>query len=954
MARKAPTPETLRAKAALELLENGQALSVRGFLVMVLHATPRSCLALVSTREYGRIRVFMSPEQARRGAVQFVARVSKGPKGLTFTADAPAATEDPHLRPDLTESTRKAAREQSLKIRELPMQADALSQHLSEQVKGLGQTGCDRMIRAYGSPRGMVEVLEQRSADAIAAEFGIDRKRAQDLKQCWLAAPGFNRAMVALRSLGLNKTQIERALKRALGGAVPGRQSPSDDDYMQAARRICNHPFRLTVVQGIGFPTADDAAQRLGMPEDSQARILAGVRHVLTAAAEDEGHTMLWSNDLVERAALLLARMKSSAGSQPAPKIWVDRVTEALPAISEEAEGIVFPSGERFGHVPVALAQHLRDEAVAATRLAKIASTPVKRLRIPDLAQMSAWLKLTPNEQQVRAMHMGVSSKISIITGDPGTGKAQPVDTPVLVPGKTGNGWKPIGALKIGDAVVDPYGQASVVDSIHPQGFQSVYRINIDGGSTRATLDHLWLALINGSARVYTTQQLIDLKREGAKIQLPRWNGEKGLQWRTLVSIAEEAGRERCACIKLTSDSALYITNDFIVTHNTTITKGICAALKANNQRVLLMAPTGRAAKRMREATGLEARTVQSIVAEARGGSRSILDDYDVALGDEWGMTDVALYADLLRLMPDRMRNLIIGDPFQLPSVGAGSVLSDLIESGVIPVCRLHASQRIGEDHPVYAFARAIKNGIDAIPKAVEDRLELHPAEHDNDALRLIEAQVRSRLMSGLSPEELVVITAIRSGTLGVANLNQRLQSIFNPVKGPRDIQIGWDLQGVHAYCTVGDRVMQDKPDRDLGLVNGDVGIVTYVNKSRGLARIDFGEGEVDVQGAKLKNLRLNYSCTVHKSQGAEYKNVLIAMGSSHARMMRRNLLYTAVTRGKECVELVGNMGLIQTAVRNESDTQRNTLLRVFLRSEFQKLEHRNAPDELELVMDAP
>lgn len=938
--------------AALEALAHDQRVVVEGFLVSVLSSRPGGVLALVASREYGKIRVFLPQQSARRGSIRFEGKVSRSGKGLFFVADPPRPTEAMALREGMASLPLSERRARSLGISELPASDAALAGYLADMVPGVGQAGAERMIRAYHGAAGLMRALVSVPASVIAAEGGMTRSRADSMKRIWMQSPGSHAAKVALRTLGLNRTQVERALELALRNTVPKETVPGDDEYMRAALRICNHPYRLTIVDGVGFPTADQAALGLGVSEDSRERATAALRHALLEAA-DEGHTMLWVPEACERTARLLSRQPQN-GEAPAPPRWMDVARDAIRSVDEKTESILFPTNTREGLVPIALSRYVRAEAESAIRMAKIFNTPAKPVPIPDMAQMRAQLGLTPNEQQIRAIQTGLANKISLITGDPGTGKAQPVDEPVLVPARGGkHSWKPIGAMKPGDKIVDPYGEISEVDSIHPQGVKPIVKVTMQGGrSTRATLDHLWLVRTTGVQRVVTTQQILNFQREGAAVELPMWNGDKGLQWLALDSI-EPCGTARCICIRLTSSSSLYITSDFLVTHNTTITKGLCKSFTAAKQRILLVAPTGRAAKRMREATGLEAQTVQSIVAQGRYSAPAVLADYDVLIGDEWGMTDTVLNADLLRLMPDRMRLLLVGDPYQLPSVGAGAVISDLIESGVIPCVKLVASQRIGDDHPVYAFARGIKNGDDRIPVAVEGRLGIEKTADDDESMRLILDRVNGLLHDGVQLDQIVVISSIRGGRLGVGALNARLQDLINPVRERRDLEIGRDLPDLPVYVSPGDRVIQDKPDRDLGLVNGDVGYITHVDRARKMARVDFGGGEIEIRGRKLNALRLNYASTVHKSQGAEYKHVIITLSPAHTRMMRRNLLYTAVTRGKECVDLVGDPNLIRVAIQNEADSQRHTMFRALLQAEFGKYSNLREIEELDLAFEA-
>jgi exodeoxyribonuclease V alpha subunit len=366
----------------------------------------------------------------------------------------------------------------------------------------------------------------------------------------------------------------------------------------------------------------------------------------------------------------------------------------------------------------------------------------------------------------------------------------------------------------------------------------------------------------------------------------------------------------------------------------TTIVRGIVSTFLRCNLRVALAAPTGRAAKRLQEATGQPAATLHRLL-EWRpsegmfGRNRDRPLDADLLVVDEASMIDIRLCADVVAALADGTRLVLVGDQDQLPSVGPGMVLRDAIASGAVPVVRLDEIFRQAAQSLIVTNAHRIHAGempeIHGTPAAgpLKDTRDFFFLEKDDPALaaQTIRDLVVTRLPGyyGFSPFDIQVLTPMHKGDLGAMNLNQMLQEALSAG--------GEQLQSGSRIFRTGDRVMQLRNNYDKDVFNGDVGRVMRVAREAGELVVSFDEREIAYASDELDELALAYAATVHKSQGSEYAAVVIPIHTQHFVMLQRSLLYTAVTRGKKLVVLVGTRKALAIAVRNAEVAQRCTRL---------------------------
>lgn len=361
-------------------------------------------------------------------------------------------------------------------------------------------------------------------------------------------------------------------------------------------------------------------------------------------------------------------------------------------------------------------------------------------------------------------------------------------------------------------------------------------------------------------------------------------------------------------------------------TGKTTLTKGIVYVASLAGQTVELAAPTGRAAKRLGEATGVEAKTVHRLLGyqgEFFTRNQDSPLEADLVVVDEASMLDTPLARHLLRALPDSTRLILVGDVDQLPSVGPGRVLGDLIDSGVIPVVRLTEIFRQAQKSLIVVNAHRVIRG--EMPRAGRDPKEDFFIAHRGDpeaALGELTDLVASRIFAqfGYNPvRDIQVLAPMRRGLLGVENLNVELQKLLNP-EGEAPPWAGRRLRQ-------GDRVMQRSNNYDLEVFNGEIGTVAGHSAEERLVQVDFDGRLVDYPTQNLDELELAYAVTIHKAQGSEFPCVVIVLHGQHHIMLQRNLLYTAITRGKELVIVVGARRAVATATATETTHRRETLL---------------------------
>lgn len=381
------------------------------------------------------------------------------------------------------------------------------------------------------------------------------------------------------------------------------------------------------------------------------------------------------------------------------------------------------------------------------------------------------------------------------------------------------------------------------------------------------------------------------------------------------------------AAIQKALDSKVMVLTGGPGTGKTTTTQGIIAAFKARSMSILLAAPTGRAAKRMTEATGMEAKTIHRLL------EYNPMDGYkrneentlegDALIVDECSMIDILLFYNLMKAIPSNMRLILVGDIDQLPSVGAGNVLRDIIDSRQIPVVRLTRIFRQAQSSRIVMNAHAINAGqFPNIKNGLDTDFFFINQEDADEIVKLIIGLVRDRLPKkyGYPPKEVQVLTPMQRGTVGAGNLNIELQNALNPT-GPSLTRGGYTFRQ-------GDKVMQIRNNYDKNVFNGDIGYITAVDTNERTLTVTFDSRLIEYDITELDEIVLAYAITIHKSQGSEFPVVVMPVTMKHFVMLQRNLIYTGITRAKKICVLVGTTKALAYAIRNQTVSKRNTKLK--------------------------
>ncbi|MBZ0186679.1 MAG: AAA family ATPase, partial [Candidatus Obscuribacterales bacterium] len=363
----------------------------------------------------------------------------------------------------------------------------------------------------------------------------------------------------------------------------------------------------------------------------------------------------------------------------------------------------------------------------------------------------------------------------------------------------------------------------------------------------------------------------------------------------------------------------------------TTLVNSILRIIAAKQAEILLCAPTGRAAKRLSESTGLEAKTIHRLLEfdpKAFGFKRNRDNPLqaDIVVVDEASMIDIVLMNQLLKAIPDSAALLLVGDVDQLPSVGPGAVLSDIIVSGVVPTVRLTEIFRQAATSKIIVNAHRINQG--KMPARTDGQQELSdfyfipaetPEEISDKVLQVVCERIPKRF--GLDPiKDVQVLTPMNRSGLGSRSINIELQKRLNTDGGPRATKFGWSYGA-------GDKVLQTVNNYDKEVFNGDIGTIISIDLDESELVIEFDGREIEYDVNELDEVSLAYAASIHKSQGSEYAAVVIPLATQHYMMLERNLLYTGVTRGKKLVVIIGQPKALAMAVRNKRSARRLTAL---------------------------
>ena len=464
----------------------------------------------------------------------------------------------------------------------------------------------------------------------------------------------------------------------------------------------------------------------------------------------------------------------------------------------------------------------------------------------------------------------------------------------------------------------------------------------------------------NGDEAVCTTRNYIMEKQLATKLNMliesaPKYN----LNIENLIDVYQKTNKIQLhemqkKAIECGVNNGVSVITGGPGTGKTTIIKGLLYIFDSLNKTTMLMAPTGRASKRLEEQTGQSASTIHRAL--EMGYSKGKLGfnknehnqlDADVIIIDEVSMLDTFLSHSLLKAVKMGSKVIFVGDKDQLPSVGAGNVLADILASDVVPYVMLNQIFRQGEDSQIIVNAHKINNGeMPNLSQKSEDFFYSSKYE-PNVVIEEIVEMVASRIpnFKGVTPKDIQVIAPMKSGLAGVDNVNLRLQAKLNPPQNKPQLEVG------KRVFRLGDKVMQTSNNYELewvkvekngfvsygqGVFNGDIGYIDEINTVASTLYVTFDDGRrVGYSLVEIEDLSLAYAITIHKSQGSEFPIVIIPILAGNPKLYNKNLLYTAVTRAKKMVVLIGKSGNIYYMINNKISIDRKTLLKDFLQNQI-------------------
>ncbi|MFG2000733.1 AAA family ATPase [Spirillospora sp. NPDC048911] len=833
----------------------------------------------------------------------------------------------------------------------LPATVQGIRRYLgSGMIKGIGPVMADRMVEHFGLD--ILRIIEEEPERLIEVR-GLGRKRTQRIADAWEEQKAIKEVMVFLQGVGVSTSLAVRIYKQY------------GDASIDTVRR---EPYRLaTDVWGIGFKTADTIAQAVGIPHDSPERIKAGLQYTLSEAA-DAGHCFLPEPNLITDAEKILAVPRTL-------------IVPALDTLAAEGgvirERVSIPPSDR-ANIPASEAAHgptSRNEPASDHPQETDTETTATEPPAPADATPSAARPTTGTQMQGFAA--GTMSGGPELDSTSGTVAGAPPQNSATRT-RSGAPMSDKGARAVAEAPVQGPGAESmsgesVQDSAGQAVTESLAQSPLAGSVTETPVQDSAAETMSGApvsdsaARAMTGTSVQGSDEDGwgdffesgeltvpAVYLVPFYRAEQSLarglrelldagddrlgafadvDWgKAFGWLRQRTGTELAAeqeeAVKLALTSKVAVLTGGPGCGKSFTVRSVVELAAAKKAKIVLVAPTGRAAKRLAELTGHEAATIHRLLQLQPGGDakydRDKPLDADLIVVDESSMVDLILANKLVKAIPRGAHLLLVGDVDQLPSVGAGEVLADLLNSEIVPRVRLTRIFRQAQESGIVVNAHSVNRGQH--PRGFKDFF-LFPSDDAEETAELTVDVVANRIPRkfGLDPRrDVQVLTPMHRGPAGAGSLNGLLQEALAPGEGPEKRFGG-------RVFRIGDKVTQLRNNYDkgeAGVFNGTVGVVTALSVEEHTLTVRTDEDEdIEYGFDELDELTHAYAITIHRSQGSEYPAVVIPLTTGAWMMLRRNLLYTGITRAKRLVVLVGSRRALAAAVRTAGAGRRFTAL---------------------------
>ena len=802
----------------------------------------------------------------------------------------------------------------------LPATEQGIRKYLgSGLIKGIGPKTADKIVAFLGVDT--LTVLEEQP-DRLNEVPKLGQHKAGLIAAAWVEQKAIKEVMVFLQGNGISTSLAVRIYKQ----------------YGDAATTIVkNEPYRLArEVYGIGFKTADKIATNLGFSHEDPERIKAGTLFVLSEASDSGGHTYLPRPVLAEKAAELLG-VEAALVEEAITGLALDGGAQVETLVADPDDGSLFfkplvavtvfnGSSSKTAQpvlraAPVTATPQTSDKDEVNEDIDPLEQdlndfarySPVSRRSATSVGNSktsaSASKSSSNNNSKAgagpaRSLNQAGTHNQGVNAAGDRSGHKPPAPAPVITPASVSSGFATNPDLASGREV---YQGATPTLSALP-GEQAVY-----------LPPFYW-------AEVGIARQLLRLahctRQEDRLSELANTNFPTMFEYLATKDEAKLvlADRQKEGVVAALARPVAVLTGG-PGTGKTTSMKALIRALSLKKKRVILAAPTGRAAKRLSEATGLEAKTLHRLLALKPGG-KSQYDakegkpiEADIVIVDEVSMLDTLLMYSLLKGIATGTHLLLVGDADQLPSVGAGNVLSDIINSEVVPVVRLDQIFRQGAGSAIVTNAHRINQG--QMPLTGEHIKDFFFFTEDDPELAgdLVVDLVAQRIPKkfGFRSEDIQVLAPMHRGKSGVGYLNEKLQETLNaPSDSKPQKQYGSKV------FRVGDKVLQLRNNYDKQVYNGDGGTIIELSLENQTVKVKLEDDrEVEYDFGELDELTLAYAVSIHKSQGSEYPVVVVPVAMGHYMLLERKLIYTAVTRAKKLVVMVGSKKALAMAVRN-------------------------------------